>query len=1251
MPMLSKKLVSPTHSTDATQPMIEIRVEQMRLKAFVDTGSSCTLIKKEVLENLLSVGCIKIKSCPLNITAITGNELNICGSAALLINIGRHNYRHNVIITTEQSFPGEMLIGTDLLKRLGQVSFDFGNNVVNINNYRYALFHTDNVSLALTIEEKKVKEWKGEFQTRAIGQSVTVSKVKLPKTLVGLVKVEGISNQKEIIVTDTICNVEENMIQVGVINTSKEDLASNLQLTVNVLADAQADLEYIQEQPEHEKPDLSNLSDDQSKEIENVLSQYQQTIAQHEFDLGYCDWIEHEIDTGDARPIATKQWPIPHAMKQIMKNQSEEMLRMGVIEPCYSPWRSPSLLVKKKDDTYRYCIDFRNINKLTVKDKFPLPRIDSVLEALNGAKYFTSLDLKKGYYQIPIKKADRIKTAFNTDNNTYCYSRMAMGMCNAAATFQRMIQNVLQPVLGQGAQAFLDDVVVYSNSFEQHVKDIRKVFALLCDAGLKVSLKKCRFAQKSLKYLGHIVSETGITVDPEKVAAIKSMRIPRNVREIRKIIGMASYYRRFVQNFSAITAPLTELTKKNAKYLWSTKHDESFEALKKALSNTPVLIYPNYDEKFKLFTDASDEAIGAVLTQCKDGVERPISYFSRKLNNTEKAYTVTEKEALSIVASVKHFAMYLYGYAFEIYSDHAPLRYIFQYKSTVPRITRWSLMLAEFNYTIHYKPGRENIIADPLSRFVAVTQVNDQSSTKKFNPADIFESEKIRVEQLEDPNIAPIIHALEGEGDGTIPPKTLENYVLQNNCLYYATKVNDMIKFRLVVPKLYRKHALILCHDSTLGGHYGVKKSLEKAKTMFYWPNMVTDIQKYVGCCNICQCRNFQGLQKAPIGSLPVVTYPLERVGIDLIGKISPSYQGNKYILTIVCHFSRFVQAYALPDKRSATISRAFFDYVCHYGAPKHCVSDRGSEFIASDFREIAERLNTKLHLTTAFHPESNGQTEAFNKLLKNTLHAMVNADNKTWDESLPCAVLALNCSYHAAIKDVPYYIFHGRDPPLPYADLLDKSLLNYALQDETPVSVFARLQKAFHDARLASGEAHAKNVKYQKCKYVNYEIGQLVFLTNDKAKRGPYSKFAPKWIGPYRIIDKISDVNFKIKPIYGRGKEQVVHVNRLKIAKINDEVPYLPPAIAEPNKEIIIENVNKDDSSDSSDDEMCRPIQYKRAPPENRNEHRYALRSKGPVRDVELLPERRNKKRIINNIGLINALVVIIIILMFCVT
>ena len=942
-----------------------------------------------------------------------------------------------------------------------------------------------------------------------------------------------------------------------------------LQLTSFIPVSEDDGIEEIREGPEMGPIRLDHLTPEEREQIKRVWEANSPAVSQSETDLGCCELVSHQIRTGDQMPVVKKQYPIPHAKKELMESEINKMLKMDVIEACQSPWRSPVLLVQKKNaegqkKDHRFAVDFRDLNERVPKDKFPLPRIETILEALRGASVFSSLDLKSGYWQVPVAPEDRDKTAFSCGWATFRFKRMPFGLHNAPATFQRLMQRVLHKVLNVCALVYLDDIIVFSKNFEDHLAHLNTVLKLLGKHGLKVSPAKCHLAKAELKFLGHQVSGKGIEVDTDKVKAIREMPPPTDKRGIRGFIGMASYYRKFIPEFSEVAAPLTALTKKDARFKWLDEHQKAFDTLKIQLSSAPVLAYPQYDRIYKLQTDASHTALGAVLTQEENGIDRPISYYSRKLNDAETRYTVTEKEALAIVAAVKHFAAYLYGKKFIILTDHAPLRYIFQYKATVPRITRWAVVLAQFDYEIIYKPGKAHLVPDALSRNVAAVMVRQEQY--RNDPAQIFEPVRVRAAQLREPEYCALIGALEDGAGNTHNPGVGDRFCLQEGCLYYAEKLEEEGRLRLVVPHDLKNEALKIAHDTTLGGHFGVEKTYHRTKTMFYWKTQISDVQAYVKSCDICQRRNPRGQLKAGIGRLPPANEPLERVGIDLIGKLSPSLRGNHYILTIVCHFSRFVQAYAIPNKRTETVANRFLDFVCRYGTPQHVVSDRGSEFTSRVFQDMLNRIKAKTHLTCAYHPQSNGLTEVFNKLLKNTIIPMVQQDPRTWDDQLPCAVFALNSSYHPSIRNSPYFLMHGRDPPLPYSQLLGPQRLHYGLTDGDPEAIYQRLQKAFRSAREASDEAHELNVKYQSKPSARvYTVGDVVFLRNEAAMRGSYSKFATHWIGPFRISRVVTRVNVEIYAVFDdRRKPQIVHVDRLKPAHVREGTPYITKTSAD---------------------------------------------------------------------------------------
>ena len=777
---------------------------------------------------MTSAGIGVIKSCNLELCAVNKEQISVAGTITLPFSIGNRTYQHRVIIVDGVYFPGAILLGTDLISRLGKLSIDFDEGTIDIRGCKYQKLNEDtNTTLAATVSKPQCEIHENlatvSKNETIEGNSISIVNLRVPYADGTTVLVDSNINDELLKISNTVATVSKGLVPVGIANLS----ASETQLKVNnkianvctlMLAKSE---EYVSEEPLTNPPDLSFLNEEKSNEIKAVLQKHKNVISQNKFDIGKCDLVEHYINTGDHPPISTRQWPLPHATRAEMNKQCEQMLQMGVIEPCQSPWQSPTLLVRKSDGSYRYCIDFRSINKISVKDKFPLPKIETVLESLQGAKYFSTLDLRSGYWQIPVAERDRDKTAFSSQNETYRFCRLPFGLHNAPATFQRLMQLILRPVLGKQAFVFLDDVIVFSRSFQEHITDLDNVLSLIKEAGLKVSPEKCSFAKTSIKYLGHIVSSSGIQVDPAKTTAVQNMIEPKNAKEVRRFIGVASYYRRFVQNFSELAAPLTELTRKKAKFEWKDIHQLAFEKIKRALITAPILQYPDYSKQFKLCTDASNVALGSVLTQSYEGVDLPVAYFSRKFNPAETRYTVTEKEALAIVDSVKHFSQYLYGYKFQIVTDHAPLRYLFQYKTTVPRVTRWAFLLSEFDYEITYVSGKNNIVPDALSR--AIATVNQMRINETLaNPATVFDPGKVRLEQEKDETLKDIINTIEGTSTQVIDPRIIEQYTLSDGCLYLLETIGTSgtdefdIKLRLVVPQSLRQNALLIAHDSTL---------------------------------------------------------------------------------------------------------------------------------------------------------------------------------------------------------------------------------------------------------------------------------------------------------------------------------------------------------------------------------------------------------------------------------------------------
>src|SRR5580765_2349779 len=400
-------------------------------------------------------------------------------------------------------------------------------------------------------------------------------------------------------------------------------------------------------------------------------------------------------------------------MREEVDKILEDMSSQGVIEESQSPWVSPAVMVKKKDGSIRFCVDYRKLNEVTIKDSYPLPRIDDILDQLAGNSWFSTLDLKSGYWQIKIRPEDKEKTAFSIGKGLWQFTVMPFGLCNAPATFERLMEKVLRNLISKICLVYLDDVIIFGKTFTEMINNLKIVFSRLKEANLKINPKKCILFENNVKYLGNIVSAEGVTTDPEKIIAVKDWPVPHTRKQLRSFLGFCSYYRKFVKGFSSLAKPLYTLTENKVKFEWEEKCQEAFEKLKSLLSSSPILSFPKEEDEFILDTDASNIGIGAVLSQKQDGSEKVIAYFSRVLSKSERNYCVTRRELLSIVDSIKFFRRYLLGRKFLIRTDHISLRWLMSFRDLEGQLARWLERLQQYEFEIIYRKGLSHRNADP----------------------------------------------------------------------------------------------------------------------------------------------------------------------------------------------------------------------------------------------------------------------------------------------------------------------------------------------------------------------------------------------------------------------------------------------------------------------------------------------------------------------------------------------------------
>ena len=497
---------------------------------------------------------------------------------------------------------------------------------------------------------------------------------------------------------------------------------------------------------------VQGMNTEQRNEIAHLLYKYSSVFAESDTDIGRTGIIKHKIPTGTCQPIKQRPRRIPVHMNKEVDQQIDNMLKEKVIKPSKSPWSSSIVMVKKKDGSNRFCVDYRKLNDVTIKDAYPLPRIDESLDQLAGSKWFSCLDLNAGYWQVETDPQDREKTAFTSRKGLFEFTVMPFGLCNAPATFERLMETVLAGLHWQICLIYLDDVIVTGKTFQDMVNNLGQVFERFLQAGLKLKARKCTLFFRQVEFLGHVISEEGIKTDPRKTECVEKWPTPKNVHEVRAFLGLCGYYRKFVYKFSEIARPLYKLTERKSPFVWSEECTKAFQTLKKRLVEAPILAHPDFTKPFILDVDACDRSIGAVLSQKTELGERVIAYGNKTLTKSEQHYCVTRKELLALVYFVKYFRHYLYGKKFLVRTDHGSLRWLMNFKNPEGQVARWIEFLSAFHMDIEHRPGRSHGNEDGVSRIPC----------KQCGKTDNRNKQKLcQVEQVVNSDVNPLSKILE----------------------------------------------------------------------------------------------------------------------------------------------------------------------------------------------------------------------------------------------------------------------------------------------------------------------------------------------------------------------------------------------------------------------------------------------------------------------------------------------------------
>ena len=1007
----------------------------------------------------------------------------------------------------------------------------------------------------------------------------------------------GLTEEFGVMVGHTLVDATSPLANVLLINLSEDEvvlpLHSNVGTLVPVMSvsvarsvDAVPELgtaelpEYLEDIIQGSHPSLGESGRQLLREL---LHKYEHVFpAPGEPVTGRTKSVQHEIETNEARPVRCGPRRLAPAGLRREQDCVKEMLSGGQIEPSDSPWASPVVLVTKKDGSTRFCVDYRRLNSLTVKDAYPLPRIDDSLRLLGNQQWFSTMDLASGYWQVAMSPDAQKKAAFVTNEGLFQFRVMPFGLCNAPATFERLMDRVLCGMRWSRCLVYLDDVISFGKSVPEAIGRLEEVLSRLSDYGLQLKAKKCTFMQTEVGFLGHIVGRSGLACDPDKLSAVRNWHEPTKLKGVRQFIGFVGYYRRFVKDFAKLADPLVSLTRKGAPFLWGRDQQDSFDSLKACLLCAPILGFPTENDRFVLDTDASLFAIGGVLSQIQNEEEVVIAYASRSLRLSQRRYCTTRREMLAAVVMCTHFRSYLRGSQFTLRTDHSSLRWLQKFKNEDGMLARWYLLLGQFSVTFEYRPGALHNNADGMSRQcgqcrrpdcpVSAADIalidNDAQSLMVDQPfatsemGDSMDADLLPEGSGETWVASALLDELTndlptpGVGDSLVSD-TASDKILQTvrswvdsglappwrECAGFSPELRSWrlqignikidpegrlwrrrsppaVGSQLVIPVLKRREFIREFHDSLFAGHMGVTRTVYRLLDRVYWPGLRGDVQTYIKSCTVCIARKSPCPRKIPMGHVEV-GHRWDRVAMDLLDMSVTTARGNRYVLVIVDCFTRWTEAFPLPDKTAQSVADAFFNnVVCRFGMPIVIHSDQGREFENKILHELCLIGGSHKTRTSPYHPESDGMVERFNRTLLMMLAMVAGKNRDDWDDLLPAVMMAYRSSVHESTGYSPYRLMFGEECTLPMDIGLPTDPSQPQEELTSPYAIWVRdaLEEAYEQVRLHSGQAvrRQKRLFDRRAVTRTFAKGDWVMRYYAPAKK---CKLDSAWVGPYLVV------------------------------------------------------------------------------------------------------------------------------------
>lgn len=1097
-------------TSQQVRPLILFSTNSVDYVALVDTGATISCISQTAAEQM-NVRCVPEER--RNVKAVNGDVLKIVGKCNIIFASNNFCFCQEFVVVADLNC--SVILGVDFLIK-NKMSIDFVNLCIQFQHGKIFFYRNAN--------EKQNTTHAGILSKQKLESNIRDGSSPIPSEQVNFDKTTIVGSRNLINVVDF------------------QTLNKNSYVYFSGLPDA---CEFAFEVKE--KCFIVNESLCMN-DMQVLLALLERNVDRFSFSnnqLGRSKIVSVDIKTSDEEPVHCHPYRVSQVQREIIDKQVKEMLNLGVISESTSSYAAPVVLVKKPDDSWRFCVDYRKLNKKICRDNYPIPRIDDIVDNLAGAKYFAELDLNSGYWQTVITEGKH-KTAFVTATGLYEFNVVPFGLATSQAVFQRMMDKVLGNLKFKGVMVYVDNIVVYGKTFEEFTDMLEKIFKRFREANLTFKPSKCKFGFSEIELLGYLISSLGVKPSEKKLKAMREVSAPTSAKEVKQLLGLFSYYRKFVPNFAKITLSLTKLLKKGVKFQWNEELQNSFTLIKESMCRAPILSYFSGDKSVttRVCVDASNEAIGAVLMQ---GVSKmcPVAYASRKLTDAEKKYSTTEKECLALVWALKHYRHYLWGLYFQVVTDHSALCWLQSKKDMCGRLARWALAVQEWNFDIVHCSGKNNVVADFLSRNPLVEE-EEQKVEKETEPSDGLEIFSINVESLQEDQANDVFCSRWIMRLNESSEMRRSGFCLRNGFLYKSVRRDGEIREVLVLPRSLFQNVMRELHDEAwTGGHLGLAKSLRRFRSRYFMPHADKEVERYLASCVPCQERK---VVRNVAELMPIrVTNIFEKIGVDVLGPFPRSSRGNRFVVVSVEYASRFAICKALPRVTSDDIVRFLIEEVfCRFGDVGQIITDRGTIFTARVVRETVERFGARLIHTSAFHPQSNGLVERFNRTVVDMLSKYLGNSQREWCSVLPLVLHAYNTSVQASTKVSPYNILYGREQ----CSIVDRVLgLNVTGVDETVTERVDRMGRLVTKAlnNITRAQVVQKRNYDRKARSRAFRVNDLVLLFVPRRVTGRCMKLTRLYQGPYKVIEVVGRSDVLIRRLNSRSRGVVVHTNRLK--------------------------------------------------------------------------------------------------------